>query len=983
MRRSGIWSLFAALSLSGAAAAQEERSRAEVVSPDLGERRGTASPLPRTDAIPLGAILEIPREQIDASAAASIGDFLQQLPQQSGALNNKVNSGGDGQTQMNLRNIGSRRTLVLVDGKRIVNGGVGAGTAVDLNTIPTASVERVEILLDGGSTLYGSDAIGGVVNIITRKRMDGVRVNGYSGVSEHGDAATWDVNLLGGTFGDRGSLLFGAGYFDQQPLIATGRDWSATTRSYDFANRQEGSFSSGIVANTRVNALDPGACPTKLCQDLAAQFGAGTRLNFVYDPARSKPGATYVDGWRLRDPAFDVYNTQAFNDLVTPSHRISLFGNGEYRLADFARPYFQASYVERESRSQFSPDPLSSLGLSASNPYNPFAVNIPSLQRRLAEVGPRGSAFDVSTSRIVAGVDGKLGAGPLRGWSWDAWVDYGRSAGTSTSAGTLDTRKLGPAIGPGFTDANGAHCGTPAAPIENCTPVDLFVAPSALDATRAAQLGAYTGINQGTTQLFLVGATLGGGLFRIAADRPVDLTIGLEHRNEFGTFINEPIVAAGLDSDNFPPGPADVRGGFYANEAYAELRVPVVSHAPFLESLELQLAARVSSYSTFGFDWTYAVAARWRPTRDVTLRGSYSTALRAPRVSELFLGQKDSVFESSNDPCANTHGDPALARRCSSAPGDAGGPAVPNNGITLAMINSVVGGNPLLQPEKANIATVGVVIEPQAVRGLSMSAGFYTVSIEGLIATYGTQFILNKCYGAAGVSQDTSFCRSVSRDPGTHAVSQVVDVNANVSAVLTQGIDVAAGYALPTGAGRFTFRFDGTYLLTYDSTDAAGFVIHGAGNYDGQGSVTPSGSTNFNPRVKFNAGVTYDLARFSAGIVGRFIGPLTECSPFGGIIAGANTGPGFCYLQARPDGSSPVGPGNQPYPEHRVSAQLTLDLLAAYRFTSPAGATTVALGVRNVLDQVPPRLYDSFLTYADPSYDFIGRFVYGRVEHKF
>src|SRR4051812_12802596 len=152
---------------------------------------------------------------------------------------------------MNLRNLGSERTLVLVDGKRMVNGGVGAGTAVDLNTIPTASVDRVEVLLDGASALYGSDAIGGVVNIITRKRMNGVRVNGYSGISQHGGATTWDVNLLAGAAADRGSLLFGAGYFDQQPLAASGRDWAAIGRSYDFVNRQEGSFVSATIPNTR------------------------------------------------------------------------------------------------------------------------------------------------------------------------------------------------------------------------------------------------------------------------------------------------------------------------------------------------------------------------------------------------------------------------------------------------------------------------------------------------------------------------------------------------------------------------------------------------------------------------------------------------------------------------------------------------------------------------------------------------------------
>ena len=196
-------------------------------------------------------------------------------------------------------------------------------------------------------------------------------------------------------------------------------------------------------------------------------------------------------------------------------------------------------------------------------------------------------------------------------------------------------------------------------------------------------------------------------------------------------------------------------------------------------------------------------------------------------------------------------------------------------------------------------------------------------------------------------------------------------------ALFTQGIDLGAQYAMPTDIGRFLFRFNGTYLLKYDFTDPSGLVIHGAGNYDGTGAVNADGNQNFNPRVKFNAGLNYTLAGFSAGFVTHFIGSLTECSPEGGLVAGANTGPGFCY-QNSADPATGV-----PYPRHTVSSQVTFDLMGAYRLVSPAGATTLALGVRNLTNQAPPRLYDSFLTYADPAYDFVGRFFYGRIEHKF
>ena len=956
--------------------------------PDTGRKTAqeeivvTGSRVRRKDLTTPAPVTVISREQIQSSGVATIGDFLQQQPENGSALNTNVNNGGDGQTQINLRDIGSQRTLVLVDGKRFVNGGVGAGTAVDLNSIPTAAVERVEILKDGGSAVYGSDAIAGVVNIITRKRMDGVELNAYTGVSQHGDANVYDINLLAGAQGERGSFMFGAGYFDQHEFFASARDWAQNALSWDFVAKEEGLSGSGTLPKVRVNALDPSTCTTALCTKMLAVFGAGKK-NFIYDPQQTKAGVPYADGWRVRDAALDFYNYQAVNYLVTPSQRVSLFGNGEYRMADFARAYFQASYVQRSSSYLVAPEPFVTTGnpdlaIAATNPYNPFGVPLTSIQRRLSDLSGRGGAYDVTTYRVVSGVDGTLGdfAGPIGGWFWDASINYGRTYGTSTSSGFLNTQKTGPGLGPGFIDGSGAHCGTAAAPIDNCTPINLFGAPGTITPDMATQLGAYNGTDLGTTQLFIAAANLSGELFKLGSDRPAALALGFEHRNEYGNFINNPILAAGWDSDTGSPGPTDTRGGFYVNEGYAELVVPLVSHVPFAEDIELQAAARVFDYNTFGSDWTYKLGGRWSPIRDFTLRGTYSTAFRAPNILELYQGQTGGFFESSNDPCADTHGDAQLAARCTAAPGSAGGPNAANNGVTVAQVNSVVGGNPQLQPEKAKIGTIGAVFEPSIIRGFTLTVDYYNIKVNNMISAYGTQFIVNKCYGAS-TAQDTSFCNLITRDGPTGAINRVTDTNTNVGELLTTGLDLGAQYSLPTDIGRFLFRFNGSYLLKYDYTDPSGLVIHGAGNYDGQGTVISSGSTNMNPRVKFNAGINYSLAGLSLGFVSHFIGPLTECSPEGGLVAGSNTGPGFCYQHA----ADPVT--HVEYPSHSVDPYVTFDALVSYRLVSPVGGTTLALGVRNLANKAPPRLYDSFLTYADPSYDFVGRYFYGRIEHRF
>lgn len=961
----------------------------------------TGSRVRRKDLTTPAPVTVISREQLSASGVSTIGEFLQQQPEQGSALNTQVNNGGDGQTQVNLRDLGAQRTLVLIDGKRMVQGGLGSFAGVDLNSIPTAAVDRVEILKDGASAVYGSDAIAGVVNIITRKRMDGVEINGYTGTSQRGDATVYDYNLLAGAQGPRGSFMLGAGYFRQDSFFASARDWATSALSYDFPTGTAGTSGSGTTPNVRINGLSPASCNTAaggsntaqqkaFCDALATAFGTG-KLNIIFDPNKTAPGAaskTYATGaaagWRLRDPNIDFFNYQAVNYLVTPSERISLFGNGEFRVSDFARAYVQATYVQRDSNYLVAPEPFvtlnASLVVDPKNPYNPTGVALSNVQRRLTDLSGRGSAFDVTTYHVVAGVDGTLGdfAGPANGWYWDLSVNYGRTAGTQTTSGFLNTVLTGPGLGPGFVDPLGTPtCGTPANPIAGCTPVNLFGPPGTITPAMQQQLGAYNGTNNAVTQLFMFTANTSGELFPLFADRPVALALGFEHRNEFGFFQYNPVLAGGFDSDTGSPGPADTRGGFYVNEGYAELSVPIVNRMPFVEALEASAAARVFNYNTFGTDWTYKLGGRYSPIRDLTIRGTYSTAFRAPSILELYQGLAAGNFESSNDPCANTHGDANLATRCNGAPVTGGGAGTANNGNTVAQVNSANGGSPTLQPEKANIFTIGAVIEPQMVRGLSMTVDFWRISMDQLIGNYGTQLILNKCYGSGGVPQDTSFCGNVVRDPATKALVRVTDANVNIGQLLTSGIDFAALYALPTDYGRFTFRFLGTYLIRYDYTDPVGNYIRGAGNYDGQGSVTASGSTNFNPRVKLNMGIGYGLAGFGANVVGHFTGPITECAPEGGFVSGANTGPGFCY-QHSADPATGIA-----YPQHNVSAQWTFDALLQYSFKSMVGGTTVAFGVRNLTDQHPPRLYDSFLTYADPGYDFVGRYFYGRIEHKF
>jgi len=980
----------------------------------------TGSRVRRKDLTTPAPVTVINREQITSSGIASLGDFLQQMPEQGGALNTNVNNGGDGETAISLRNLGAQRTLVLVDGKRWVNGGSGAGSFVDLNSIPSAAVERVEILKDGASAVYGSDAIGGVVNIITRRRVNGVEFSAYGGESPHGDAQQYDLSATGGAASDRGSFMFSGGYFDQKPMFAGNRDWAANALTYHYDTgkvTQGGSptipLGRAVVNIGQVSGTNPAdACNgNQRCINLRNTFGAALgcpatgSCNKTFIPDTTSPACTgtigasadftkcQVQGWRpfvapgsapQNGGTNDLYNFQSVNYLITPSTRIQLFSNGDYNISNSARAYFQGSFVNRQSEFLLAPEPLSTNAfgarLNVDNHFNPFgAGDSPSAclgadptkpapagcgqsiaaARRLLDAGGRSSSFDISTIRTVAGLDGTLPDtfGPLQGVYWDLSFNYGRTYGTTTFNGSVNTAQTANALG--ATHDNGTACGTAANPIPGCTPANLFGGPGTLTPDMLSSMGIYTGVDSGFTQQTAVQANVSAELIRLFSERPLGLAAGYEYRNEFGGFTPDPVGAAGnsFDFNSLP-----TRGSYHVNEGYAELDMPLVSNMPFVDDLEVQAAARLFNYSTFGTDWTYKLGLRYRPIRDVTLRGTWGTGFRAPGVSDLFGGQAPSA-EPASDPCAPTGVvGTALGTRCNQVGSRQGAPSnnVAGNGDTSQQINSTVGGNPILQPEKAEIGTMGIVFEPRIVRNFSATLDYYNIKVTQNLGAITTPVILQGCYSGA----NDAFCNLITRDPTSGQITVVNDLTQNVGSIQTSGIDFALRYALPTDYGRFTFLFDSTYLIYIRQKLADGSVISAAGNYD-LGSGTAVG--NLTPKIKYNAGVNYSLANFNAGVRLRYIGSFDECSDASGTSVGA----GLC--------SQPAGN----FAPRRVPSYTTVDLLASYMYRNPFGRTTLSVGVRNVFDKNPPYVFNETFIFTDPGYDLAGRFIYGRVQHTF
>lgn len=940
--------------------------RPETVGPRGGRAQSetivvTGSRIPRKDLTTPAPVTLISSEQIRQSGRITLGEYLQSIPEQGNALNTQVNNGGNGATRIDLRGLGNLRTLVLVNGKRMVWTGTGtnSGTGVDVNTIPTEAIERIEVLKDGASAIYGSDAISGVVNIITKKTYAGTAVNGYVGLSQRADGETYQVDATTGTSGDMGSILFSAGFFDQKASFAGDRDWSRYQLEYDFASRGITRVGSTRVPSGRIIAPDAATTPGNAAWTaLTTAFPDAT--SFTYDPTNPQS----VGGWRpfnasALPPDGDLYNFQPLNYTITPNRRINLYTTGTTRLGTFANLYFEASYTNRTSDQQLAEEPLiigaggSVVTISPDNIYNPFGRSFTQYTKRLVEFGPRIFSQQVDTYRVVGGLNGIL-PDPIA-WTWDVSLNYGRTAGTFQNRGSLIVNKIQDAVGPSFIDPTTGTptCGTEAAPIANCVPLDLFHGAGAISSSQAANL-TYTGVSRIQNELTTVEVNTAGDLVRLLSDRPVGLALGYTLRFESGADIPDPITASGQSTGSVRQA---TEGRFHANEAYGELSIPIVSNLPFFENLEASAALRFVDYNTFGTNWSYKFGARWQIIQDVTLRGTFSTAFRAPSITELYLGASDN-FPNAVDPCADlTNATTTLLDACA-----AGGVPATGSGDDSTQLRSTNGGNPNLQPETAKIVTGGVVIQPHWVPGLSATLDYYWLKIDDAITTYGVPYILSQCYPENG-TPNADFCALITRD-SSHLLTNIKDLNVNVGGDRTAGFDLSLRYAIPSAFGRFGLAFDGTYLLYFDRTLAGGTVVKGKGTFD-LGNLQ-GGTGGVYPTIKWLAGLSWGMSGFGAGVQARFIGGFKECADSDGLNFG-----GLCF-------KNPTGGSRD------VSPYYLFDLYASYRLAHDLGESNLSVGMRNVLDQDPPVVYNSFTPTSDPTaYDFVGRFFYVNVGHRF
>jgi outer membrane receptor protein involved in Fe transport len=921
----------------------------------------TGSRIRRKDLNTPAPVTVVSREQLQASGKISVGDYLQSLPEQGNAANAQVNNGGgnantDGSTRVNLRNLGVNRTLVLVNGRRFVAGGLGADSAVDLSSIPSAAVERVEVLKDGASAVYGSDAIGGVVNIITRKAIDGTEASVTGTSTGRGDGQGVQVDVSTGRSSPDGHFLFSLGYSQQWDAWLRNRSWSKYPLTYDYTKGRADYFGSYAVPagdlglpSTASGAPTADCLANAKCAALVAGDPTWAGDVFIADPSTA-------NGFRPITDA-DTYNYASQNYLTTPSTRVQAYATGDTRLGGGAEGFYELSYVQRHSRQNAAPMPLypGDYGISVSKDslYNPLGTDLPFAGRRLVEFGRREYSQDLTTFRVVSGVRGALpdGAGALAGWAWDASLNYGRTAGSYETAGAIRNSRVADAVGPSMIDptTNQPICvrtpGDASTAISGCVPLNLFGGPGTISPDQINGLG-YTGTSRALDEMVAVALNLNGELGKLWAERPVGVAVGYEYRSERGANIADPIAASNDSADaNFQ----STSGSFGVNEAFVELSLPLLSGLPGAQDLEASLAGRVVDYTTFGTNFSYKAGLRYTPVRDVTVRGTVSTAFRAPSISELYLGNAQG-FPIATDPCKDlSTASSALVAQCAAA----GVPPAGSNDPRSQII-SLLGGNKELKPETAHIFTMGLVLEPQAVPNLTATVDYYNMFVNHSIGTQGVPSTLGACYPGDRGAPDPAACGKVHRD-AQGRILYVDDHNQNLGWDMTSGLDLAIRWLLPTEAGRFGVDLDGTYLAFYDRRQADGRLIHAAGNFD----------LFALPRVKANLGASWAREAFAAGVSAHFIGSFKECAAADGTSSG-----GLCYEN---NGGS-----------RQVGTNVTFNAHGSYNLTSAAGKTSVLVGVNNVLDQKPQYVYSAVLANSDPTlYDFLGRSVYARLQQAF
>jgi iron complex outermembrane receptor protein len=805
---------------------------------EKGERiEITGSNIKRIEGETALPVTVITRAQLEQQGIQTAAEAVDRLSSNSsiGGVNfaGSIGATAVGFQSASLRGLGGTRTLVLMNGRRLANTAFQGGM-VDLNTIPLSAIERIEVLTDGASAIYGTDAIAGVINFILRKDYRGAEAFAYYGDSEGGGGET---QRYSGTVGwgdlskDRFNAFVTLDYTKVQEIKASQREFSRTSYIPGAAG--------GVYDRTSGNSI-PGNVFLP-----AVPGRAGTTQNPTYPnclPPYSFPTANPATAGQCR------FDFASVIDILPPSENLNAFGQLRMQLAPGHQAFVEGAWQKSKSIARSSPPPISSATLlsgdpvtvSPSSPFYPhalaqrFGVDGDTLEVfwRGLELGPRTDENEIEQSRVVAGLEGQLGT-----WDYSTAINWATSKATDTwTAGWSRGSVLLPILNSGRVDLFGLNSG------------------AALDELRTALIHEPVVTAKGETTE--VDFRASNEVMKLPAG-PLALAVGGLFRREKYEFISAQVVR---DAD--VPGlggsistvPSTSRNIW---AAYAEGNIPIA------RTLEANIAVRFDDYGDVGNTTNPKFSLRWSPTKNILARASYGTGFRAPTMPEL---NTPAFFGATG----GTYDDPV---RCPST----GSPRDCNTQFTTKL-----GGNLDLKPEESKNLTAGLVLEPAT--GLTFSADYFKIKIDNVIGIPAEEPIFSDIPGseAAGLvvryAPGSSGCPVAT--PGLPCpVNYGIQTLVNLTELKTEGIDFGVNYRFPTTPwGRFSLSFLGTYLMKWDQKNTGQDTQHLAGRYGGgvAATVIGSGATGGFPRWKHNATLTYSQGPWEVTLNQLFVGHYTD-----------------------------------------------------------------------------------------------------------
>ncbi len=908
---------------------------------------------------------------VRVSGISQVEDLVNSLPQAFASQGSNISNGASGTATVNLRGLGSARTLVLLNGRRMVAGtaGVGGPYSPDLNQIPAPLIERVEVLTGGASAVYGSDAVAGVVNFIMKDNFEGVQFDvNYNFNNHRNDNSVADIVaargfalpkksidadgeglevsvLMGSNFADgRGNATLFLGYRDYKALLQSERDFSACALGSSAAG-----FSCGGSSTSY-----PGRF---------IDLNSGDEWTVADAAGAIRPWTTS-----------DIYNYGPLNYFQRPETRYSMNASGHYDVSDWATVYTEIGFHDDTTVAQIAPSGLFGLvtpigcsnpllsaawvnAICTSNGLGPTEDAFMFILRRNVEGGGRQDDLRHTSYRGVVGMKGTV----ADHWDYDVSMQYSAVVYADTYLNDFSYTRAGRAMDVITDTATGQPAcqsfvdGTDPA----CVPYNIWVIGGPSQA--ALNYLQTPGFQRGQTTQTVISGSMSADLGAYGAKFPtandgIGIAFGANYGDDGLSLKTDTAFASG---DLFGQGGPriGVEGNIRVKDLFLETRMPLVQGKTGAEDLTLSASYRYSDYSINVETNTYGVGLDWSPTEDFKLRASYQRAVRAPAVYELFQTQSVGLYDNDEDPCAG-----ATPTRTAAECARTGVTAAQYGTIIdnpAGQYNALFGGNPNLDPEESDSVTFGVVFTPSFVDNLNVTVDYWTIKVDKAISSLNPVTTLSSCLDTG----DPLFCSLITRDQlGTlwaTPQAQIVSTNINLSTFEVTGIDFAANYRQEIGTyGSLGFSLVGTYIEKWITEE-----IPGAGKYDCVGLYGPTCGTptpEWRHRFRTTWATPWDM---DVSLTWRY---------YGGVLLDRTS-------------SNPLLTGVVREVDRKFGAQNYIDLAASKTF---AEKYTFGLGINNVTDKDPPVSaqvgagFGNGNTYPQV-YDSFGRYVFLNMSAKF